>query len=132
MSSFLSSNKSLYEIKEDLISLEGDDYQIFNVFISSKLEFAVEPDNGKVWRIWVYGEKFKTEKDIGVGNSLGDIRSKYSIDYISIVEGNVVVSVKEISVTFILENADIPKNWWKEEHFKELSNEVRISQIIVT
>ena len=61
ISDFLESKNLVYNVKEEIISLEGDDYPIFNVYDNSELIYAVEPDESenKVWRIWLYGKKFK-------------------------------------------------------------------------
>ena len=44
ISKFLESKREIYKVKEETISLEGDDYAIFNVYENSELIYAVEPD----------------------------------------------------------------------------------------
>ena len=133
ISEFLESKREIYKVKEETINLEGDDYAIFNVYENSELIYAVEPDeNGeKVWRIWLYGEKFKTELGIGIGNTLADLKNKYTIDDISTAEGSVFILVKEIEVGFELDGSKIPREWWNEMKLEELKNDLPISLIII-
>lgn len=133
ISDFLKSKKPIYNIKEETISLEGDDYLIFNVYQNSELIYAVEPDEKKekVWRIWLYGQQFKTELGIGVGNTLGDLKNKYGITDISTAEGSVFIFVNEIEVGFELDDTKIPKEWWNEMKLEELKNDLQISLIII-
>ncbi|MAB47793.1 MAG: hypothetical protein CMC05_04095 [Flavobacteriaceae bacterium] len=133
ISDFLKSKNEEYNVKKETINLEGDDYPIFNVYENSELIYAVEPDEKgeKVWRIWLYGQKFKTELGIGVGNTLGDLKNKYTIDDISTAEGSVFVLVKEIEVGFELDGSKIPREWWSEIKFEELENDLPISLILI-
>ncbi|WP_369994427.1 hypothetical protein [Winogradskyella sp.] len=133
ISDFLDSKKSVYNVKEDTISLEGDDYSIYNVYEKSELIYAVEPDEKgeKVWRIWLYGQRFKTELGIGVGNTLADLKNNYTIDDISTAEGSVLILVKEIEVGFELDGSKIPREWWNEMKLEELKNDLPISLIII-
>ncbi|ULC58639.1 hypothetical protein MBM09_11990 [Flaviramulus sp. BrNp1-15] len=133
ISEFLESKREIYKVKEETINLEGDDYPIFNVYENSELIYAVEPDeNGeKVWRIWLYGQKFKTELGIGIGNTLVDLKNKYTIDDISTAEGSLFILVKEIEVGFELDGSKIPREWWNEMKLEELKNDLPISLIII-
>jgi hypothetical protein len=133
ISEFLESKNGIYKVKEETINLEGDDYPIFNVYENSELIYAVEPDETekKVWRIWLYGGKFKTDIGIGVGNTLGDLKEKYTITEMSTAEGSVVISVKEIEVGFDLDTSQIPREWWNEIKMEELKNDLPITLIII-
>lgn len=133
ISDFLESKNIAYNVKKETISLEGDDYPIFNVYQNSELIYVVEPDEKgeKVWRIWLYGQKFKTELGIGVGNTLADLKNKYTIDDIIAAEGSVFVLVKEIEVSFELDGSKIPREWWNEMKVEELQNNLPLSLIII-
>ena len=130
---FLESKSEIYKVKEETINLEGDDYPIFNVYENSELIYAVEPDEKekKVWRIWLYEKRFKTDLGVGVGNTLGDLRDKYTLEEMSTAEGSVVISVKEIEVSFLLDTSQISKEWWNEIKIEELENDVLIDLIII-
>ena len=95
--------------------------------------YAVEPDEKgeKVWRIWLYGKRFKTELGIGVGNTLADLKNKYTIDDMSTAEGAVFILVKEIEVGFELDGSKISREWWNEMKLEELKNDLPISLIII-
>lgn len=133
ISDFLESKNTEYNVKKETISLEGDDYDIFNVYENSELIYAVEPDEKgeKVWRIWLYGKRFKTELGIGVGNTLADLKNKYTIDDMSTAEGAVFILVKEIEVGFELDGSKISREWWNEMKLEELKNDLPISLIII-
>jgi hypothetical protein len=133
ISEFFKSKSNIYRIEKDTIILEGDDYPIFNVYENSELIYAVEPDEteSKVWRIWLYSKKFKTELGIGVGNTLADIKEKYTLNIISTVEGSVVISVEEIDIGFELDASKIPREWWNEIKIEELKSDLPITLIII-
>ena len=133
ISEFLESKSAIYKVKEETINLEGDDYPIFNVYENSELIYAVEPDETEktVWRIWLYGKKFKTDIGIGIGNTLGDLKEKYTVSEMSTAEGNVVIFVKEIEVGFLLDTSQIPREWWNEIKMEELKNNLQIGLIII-
>ena len=133
ISEFLETKNKIYIIKEDTINLEGDDYPIFNVYENSELIYAVEPDEteSKVWRIWLYGKRFKTETGIGIGNTFADLKEKYTITDMSTAEGSVVISVKEIEVGFELDASQIPREWWNEIKMEDLKSDLPITLIII-
>ena len=133
ISEFLESKSGIYDVKEETISLEGDDYPIFNVYENSELIYAVEPEETekKVWRIWLYSKKFKTDLGIGIGNTLGDLKEKYTVSEVITGEGNVSVIVKEIDVSFLLDTSRIPLGWWNEVKMEELENDLPIDLIII-
>lgn len=133
ISDFLKSKNTEYNIKKETINLEGDDYPIYNVYENSELIYAVEPDDKgeKVWRIWLYGKKFKTELGIGVGNTLADLKNKYIIDDLSTAEGRVIILVKEMELGFELDGSKISREWWNKMKLEELKNDLPISLIII-
>lgn len=133
ISEFLKTKSPVYEIKEETISLEGDDFPIFNVYENSALIYAVEPDEKveKVWRVWIYGRKFKTDSGIGVGNTLGDLRNNYTITDMSTAEGSIVILVNEIEVAFDLKVSQVDIEWWKEMRLEDLEDNIQIDLIII-
>ncbi|WP_431162768.1 hypothetical protein [Flagellimonas beolgyonensis] len=133
ISDFLNTKSPLYQIKKETLNLEGDDYPIFNVYENSELIYAVEPnENGeKVWRIWLYGQRFKTDSGIGVGNTLGDLRNEYTISDISTAEGSIVVFVNEIEVGFDLRVSQVDIEWWNNMNLEELNDNIKIDLIII-
>jgi len=136
ISKFLKDKSEMYEVKEETISQEGYESTIFNVYEDSTLVYAVEPQESEagknqVWRIWLYSDKFKTELELGVGNTLGDLREKYTVEEILTGEGNVAVRVKEIAVSFLLDTSQIPKEWWYNMDLAELADAILIDLIII-
>jgi len=118
-------------VKKVTKNMEGDDYDFYNVYENEQLVYSVEPDAEKIWRIWIYGEKFKTEKGIGVGNSLGDIKKNYEIADFSGEEGQVTIMPKDFAGSFILKSTDIPESWWMNRKFEDLSENLKIEAIIL-
>ena len=115
--------------------LEADGFDIYNVYEKGQKIYSVEPNLDKpdiVDRIWVYGTKFKTEKGIGVGSTLAEIKSKYQVESISTEgEGGLSVTVKEISVGIIMDNSKLPENWWDKMENKKIPENLPIEEIII-
>lgn len=133
VSEFLENKSKIYNVKEKKVNFEGDVYLVFNVYENSELIYMVEPDepDKKVWRIQVYGKKFKTDIGIGVGNTLEDLKEKYTITEISTEEGNLIVFVEGIDVGFSLNTSEIPTEWWDKRNMEDLQNNLKIELIII-
>jgi hypothetical protein len=118
-------------IRKELINLEGDYYDIYNIYEDDQIVYSVEPDEEKVWRIWIYGKNLKTEKGIGIGNSLGEIRKHYKIKYFSVGEGQVAIILEDFEYSFLLDSRQIRKKWWSEQSLDGLEDEILINLIII-
>lgn len=132
---FVSVVRQRYTVKKEKMQLEGDSYDIYNVYDKGQKIYSVEPNIDKpdiIDRIWVYGTKFKTEKEIGVGSTLAEIKSKYQVESISTEgEGGLSITVKEISVGIIMDNSKLPENWWDKMDNKEIPEYLPIEEIII-
>ena len=132
---FISVVRQRYSVKKEKMHLEADGFDIYNVYEKGQKIYSVEPNLDKpdiVDRIWVYGTKFKTEKGIGVGSTLAEIKSKYQVESISTEgEGGLSVTVKEISVGIIMDNSKLPDNWWDKMENKKIPENLPIEEIII-
>jgi hypothetical protein len=135
VSKIASNLKAGYEMKNEEITLEGDKWVIYNVYDHDDKIFGIEPDAEKaqiVWRIWVHSPRVRTIKGIGVGSTLGEIKSVYSIEHISTEgEGAISVMVKGEKFAFILDNSKLSKAWWKTRDTRNIPDSVTVSQIII-
>ena len=132
---FISEVQQRYSVKKQKMYLEADSFDIYNVYEKGQKIYSVEPDLDKpdsIVRIWIYGSKFKTDKGIGVGSTLADIKSKYHIESISTEgEGGLSITVKGISVGFIMDNSKLPKDWWEKMDNKKIPDILPIEEIII-
>ena len=127
--------RQCYSVKKEKMYLEADSFDIFNVYEKGQKIYSVEPNLDKpdiVDRIWVYGTKFNTDKGIGVGSTLAEIKSKYTVESISTEgEGGLQVKVKEMSVGIIMDNSKLPENWWDKMENKKIPENLPIEEIII-
>ena len=132
---FISAVRQRYSVKKEKMYLEADSFDIYNVYEKGQKIYSVEPNLDKpdiIDRIWVYGTKFNTDKGIGVGSTLAEIKSKYHVESISTEgEGGLSVTVKEISVGIIMDNSKLPVNWWDKMDNKEIPENLPIEEIII-
>lgn len=94
-------------VEEGIISSEGEDYLIYRVYDADELLYTAEPlpDEYIIYRIEIYSGRFKTERGIGVGNSLGELRKAYS-DINIIAEGRGInVFAEDCSIIFVLDDS---------------------------
>jgi len=124
-----------YDVHESVINLEGEDFQIFEVYKDTELLLNIEPycdSECEIWRIWVYSKRFMTDKGIGIGNTIEDILKKYDFEYIATGEGNVSLKVKELDLGFMLDQTLFPKTWWEDgAKFKDIPTQTKITMIIL-
>jgi hypothetical protein len=85
----------------------------------------------RVGRITVYDVRFKTEKGVGVGSTLGEIRRNYQVDWIGFGEGPLFARVEQIGMSFALDNAKPPREWYKTHNPELISDAARVVSILV-
>jgi hypothetical protein len=56
-----------------------------------------------VWRVEIRDPGFRTLQNIGVGSTVGQLRSAHRLDAVLSGEGNVVLRVEELSASFVLD-----------------------------
>lgn len=131
---FIAEVNQRYTVKKEISQLEGDDFDIYNVYENKQKIYSIEPDFDQpdiIHRIWVFSSKFKTAEGIGIGSTLSEIKSKYHIETIS-TEAGLHVFVKEISVCFILDDSKLPKGWWEKMDIEKIPANLAVVEIIIS
>ncbi len=131
----LEAAKSKYDVEKSSISLEGEDYDIYNIKLDGQLLLKLEPDCENaciIWRIWVYSDLYKTNKGIGVGSTIEDILEKYSFKFLQTGGGgSVFLQLNEIDINLELDPEALTDEWWKNgAKFKDLPKDTKVSLII--
>jgi hypothetical protein len=86
-----------------------------------------------VWRIAVTNPNVRTEKGIGVGSSVAQLRSAYRTTGIGSGEGRVFIMVKEIAASFELDTSGPGgKSLWKIRNPEQVPGDVKIASVLVT
>ena len=85
-------------------------------------------DNHKIWLINVRDKRFKTDKGIGIGSSLGDLKKAYLVDRIDWGERGFFARVNVIKMTFMLDTT-APPEWYKEKNSKFIPDDAIINSI---
>lgn len=99
-----------------------------------KAALVVEIGWRKDWiarRINVYDKRFKTDKDVGVGSTLGDIRKSYKVDWIKPGEGAFCARVEEIKVSFALDIIEIPHEWYETREQDMVPDTTRVVSVLM-
>jgi hypothetical protein len=92
--------------------------------------------NGKVQlvsTIQIYDDQFKTEKQIGVNSTLGDIRKQYTISEMTIKDNALFASVKATKMLFELDISrnTIPHDWFNTGNPSSLPNDLKVRSVVL-
>ena len=129
---------------EDIYDIYGfDNVVLFDQFLEATFSPALsiedegivaELDCGVVFRIKVHSGLYKTEKGIYVGSSVADLKNAYPETAILYGEGIIVVNVKAIKMSFILDISELDLNRLERSEYKkieELPSQAKIAEILV-
>jgi hypothetical protein len=121
------------KIRNEVVQSEGDDYTIYLICDDKgKQTLEVTPDEtGKiVSRISAYGEMFRTEMNIGPGDTFEDLKKAYKITGIVGGEIGLMVFVEGLKVTFILDGEKL--QWSPDtEYTGEVPGNVKITSTYI-
>lgn len=92
---------------------------------------AIIGPNFVITHIHVYDPRFKTEKGIGVGSTLGEIRKNYKVDSIGFGEGPLCARVNEIGMTFALDFWKVSHEWDKTRNQALIPDSAKVTSILV-
>lgn len=87
---------------------DGNDYSLYKVYgdDKKKADFEIETlcvDICMVSRIMIYSAKYRTAKDIGLGNTYADLKNNYTVTSVTGGEKGLIITVEELSqVGFIV------------------------------
>ncbi|MDD2622658.1 MAG: hypothetical protein GX109_05560 [Bacteroidales bacterium] len=128
--------KSKYVVEKSFLSLEGDNYDVYNVKLDGQLLLKLEPDCEsvcKIGRIWVYSDLYKTSKGIGIGSTLEEILENYSFKFLQTEgEGSVFLQINENDINFELDPVVFTNDWWKNgAKFEDIPKETKVTMIIL-
>jgi len=109
------------------VYLEGDT----NKSIPSLL---IEIDKNNDWivgNIKVNDARFRTDKGIGVGSTLGAIRKAYAVKWIGFGEGPLCANVEDIRMTFELDITNPPNEWYKTRDQRLIPDSAKVLSVIL-
>jgi hypothetical protein len=86
---------------------------------SLEAEILGQGANFVVGRIDVLDSRFRTDRGIGVGSTLGDIRKSYHVDWIGYGEGPLMARVEQVGMSFTLDY-DNPSPKWQQTRDQKL------------
>lgn len=103
--------------KETELFMEGEVYPAREVYLSQKdldsktPAFVVEESKGKIYRVDIKSDKFRTKDKVGIGSTLGKLKKHYQVKLLEGAEmGPVHASTDELNMSFVLgPKAESPK-----------------------
>jgi hypothetical protein len=107
------------------VYLEGDTNQ-------SIPSLLIEIDKNSDWivgRIKVNDSRFRTDKGIGVGSTLGAIRKAYAVKWIGFGEGPLCANVEDINMTFELDITNPPNEWYKTRDQRLIPDSAKVMSV---
>jgi hypothetical protein len=109
------------------VYLEGDT----NKSIPSLL---IEIDKNSDWivgNIKVNDARFRTDKAVGVGSTLGAVRKAYAVKSIAFGEGPLYANVEAINMSFELDITNPPNEWYKTRDQRLIPDSAKVVSVIL-
>lgn len=86
-----------------------------------------------VTRISISDPVFRTDKGIGVGSTVGDLRGAYDLSWVDVAEGGVYVGVDELGASFALDQSGPDgTELWRIRDAQKIPSDVKIAVILLT
>ena len=96
-------------------------------------ELAPQENELVVFRILISDPMFRTSKGIGVGSSVGDLRSAYTLNAVLTGEGGVYISVEELAASFALDQSGPGgSDLWRIRDPQRIPSDVKIAVVLLT
>jgi hypothetical protein len=86
---------------------------------------------------WIVGSikvndaRFRTDKGVGVGSTLGAIRKAYAVKWIGFGEGPLCANVEDINMTFELDITNPPNEWYKTRDQRLILDSAKVVSIFL-
>jgi len=89
-------------------------------------------DKNRDWivdNITVKDARFRTDKGVGIGSTLGAIRKAYAVSWIRFGEGPLCANVQDLNMTFELDITNPPKEWYKTRDQRLIPDSAKILSV---
>jgi len=95
----------------------------------SEPSLEAELQDDSVYRFTVFDSRFMTDKGIGVGSTLGEIRQAYKVDWISFEEGSLFARSDQVGMSFVLDRKNLPAGW--QRNLQLIPDSAKVTSILV-
>ena len=124
-----------YRVDTTTITLEGMESVAYDIWLDEELLLKLEPDfdsREKLWRMWVFSPRYRTDRGIGVGSSIQEVLSHYRLDFLQTEgEGFVFLRLQETDIGFALDPDALTLDWWEAgARFEEIPPDTRVVFIL--
>lgn len=123
-----------YKTRFAYIGLESYLVPVIEVYLDSEAEKPslvvqiTEELDWKVWRIRVHDQTYKTEKNIGIGSTLGDIKAAYGeLERSAHREGELCAEVPQLQLHFELDF----NGYRYKGNFDSIPNDTKVLSVVV-
>ncbi|MBN1893905.1 hypothetical protein JW906_05400 [bacterium] len=84
-----------------------------------------------VSRITVTDARFRTDKGIGPGSTLGELRKSHGVDRIGFGEGGLVAGVDALDLSFMLDRKEVPQKWYATRDPALIPDSAQVVKVLV-
>jgi hypothetical protein len=123
-------------LRRQEVMLEGVAYTQYILLDQSlKPELVLEPectDSCRITRITVLSGRYQTPEKLGVGSTVASLREAYPSREVFVEEGNVVIRNEEQGISFLLNPADIPQDWFAQPEPSSLPAKAKVLKVIIS
>jgi hypothetical protein len=124
-------------ISKSVYTSEGQKYEAYFIKTSRDTSryLRIDPicsDSCKIWRIKVSDKRYKTRSGLGIGSSVGEIKSYHFIDWVGNTPDGPAFGLERLGIIFLIDSTGLSPSMRKDMDLENLADSTKVTGIVIT